>query len=137
MCGPLQDYAQEECGCGEYNPHCIKDKSKCFHQHQQHYQQSEESSSSKDEENEIEEEKVLTTTRKVSTTSIGWSLYLLILTMAIFFIVFVWFFHKRILLAGPFQIDEFNVDGSTTIPPTAVAAPYVTDSETIIGGRLV
>ena len=30
LCGPLQKYAEEHCGCGGYNPDCISDPSKCF-----------------------------------------------------------------------------------------------------------
>lgn len=30
LCGPLQKYAEEHCGCGGYNPDCILDQSKCF-----------------------------------------------------------------------------------------------------------
>lgn len=30
MCGPLQDYALEKCGCGEYNPTCQADPTKCY-----------------------------------------------------------------------------------------------------------
>lgn len=30
MCGPLQDYAYDVCGCGEYNPDCIADPTKCW-----------------------------------------------------------------------------------------------------------
>jgi len=29
LCGPLQDYAEEHCGCIGYNPDCILDPSKC------------------------------------------------------------------------------------------------------------
>ncbi|CAJ1959556.1 unnamed protein product [Cylindrotheca closterium] len=29
LCGPLQKYAEEHCGCGGYNPDCISDPSKC------------------------------------------------------------------------------------------------------------
>lgn len=30
MCAPLQDYAYEICGCGEFNPACKEDKSRCY-----------------------------------------------------------------------------------------------------------
>ena len=30
MCKPLQIYAKPVCGCGEYNPKCIADKTKCY-----------------------------------------------------------------------------------------------------------
>ena len=30
MCGPLTGYAERACGCGEYNPECIADETKCF-----------------------------------------------------------------------------------------------------------
>eukprot|EP00934_Nitzschia_sp_Nitz4_P003421 Nitzschia sp. Nitz4//scaffold225_size51843//48859//49717//NITZ4_006905-RA/size51843-snap-gene-0.7-mRNA-1//1//CDS//3329542705//3411//frame0 len=30
MCGVLQDFAQPICGCGQYNPECIDDPSKCY-----------------------------------------------------------------------------------------------------------
>jgi hypothetical protein len=30
MCGPLQDFAYIECGCGIHNPACASDPSKCF-----------------------------------------------------------------------------------------------------------
>ena len=30
MCGPLTDYAERVCGCGEFNPECILDETKCF-----------------------------------------------------------------------------------------------------------
>ena len=30
MCGPLQEYSQRPCGCGIYNPKCIKNSAKCF-----------------------------------------------------------------------------------------------------------
>lgn len=30
MCGPLQDFAKPICGCGQYNPKCIADSSKCW-----------------------------------------------------------------------------------------------------------
>ena len=30
MCGPLQEYAYMICGCGQYNPVCRDDSSKCW-----------------------------------------------------------------------------------------------------------
>ena len=30
MCGPLQDYAYSICGCGEFNPDCKADPTKCW-----------------------------------------------------------------------------------------------------------
>eukprot|EP00980_Cylindrotheca_fusiformis_P002675 scaffold624_cov150-Cylindrotheca_fusiformis.AAC.8 len=30
LCGPLQDYASEACGCGEHNPECVEDPAKCY-----------------------------------------------------------------------------------------------------------
>lgn len=30
MCGPLQDFAEDVCGCGAYNPQCKEDPTKCW-----------------------------------------------------------------------------------------------------------
>lgn len=30
ICGPLQDFAESACGCGEYNPACIEDETQCW-----------------------------------------------------------------------------------------------------------
>ena len=30
MCGPLQDFAYMACGCGQYNPVCRGDSTKCW-----------------------------------------------------------------------------------------------------------
>jgi hypothetical protein len=30
MCGPLQDFAYMVCGCGQYNPVCRADSTKCW-----------------------------------------------------------------------------------------------------------
>ncbi|NRA47406.1 MAG: hypothetical protein HRU09_20850 [Oligoflexales bacterium] len=30
ICGPLQDYAEEVCGCGQHNPACIEDETQCW-----------------------------------------------------------------------------------------------------------
>ena len=148
LCGPLQDYAHKECGCGVYNPKCINDPTKCFQQqqHQNNNQADEESPPPKNKQQEIgeidKEETLSTTTtkRKVSTALL---LVLLILTTTIFFILFVWIAHKRSLLllppVGTFQIDEFNLEGTTieeennTPPLSVAAAPYVTNYETTGG----